>query len=73
MQEHSNEFLISLLEQFQDEELEKPIAEMDTDLVLECSHLILKLRGIDYTPFTKEEINKKVATISENFYNKKFY
>lgn len=46
MQEHSNDFLISLFEQFQDEELEKPIAEMDTDLVLECSHLILKLRGL---------------------------
>ena len=63
MQEHSNEFLISLLEQFQDEELEKPIAEMDTDLVLECTHLILKLRGIDYTPLTEEEINDRVTKI----------
>lgn len=63
MQEHSNEFLISLLEQFQDEELEKPIAEMDTDLVLECTHLILKLRGIDYTPLTEEEINERVSKI----------
>lgn len=63
MQEHSNEFLISLLEQFQDEELEKPIAEMDTDLVLECTHLILKLRGIDYTPLTEEEINERVKKI----------
>lgn len=63
MQEHSNEFLISLLEQFQDEELEKSIAEMDTDLVLECSHLILKLRGIDYAPLTKDEINERVKKI----------
>lgn len=63
MQEHSNEFLISLLEQFQDEELEKPIAEMDTDLVSECTHLILKLRGIDYTPLTEEEINERVKKI----------
>lgn len=63
MQEHSNEFLISLLEQFQDEELEKPIAEMDTDLVIECSHLILNLRGIDYTPLTEEEINERVKKI----------
>ena len=63
MREHSNEFLISLLEQFQDEELEKPIAEMDTDLVLECTHLILKLRGIDYTPLTEEEINERVKKI----------
>ena len=63
MQEHSNEFLISLLEQFQDKELEKPIAEMDTDLVLECTHLILKLRGIDYTPLTEEEIKERVSKI----------
>ena len=63
MQEHSNEFLISLLEQFQDEELEKPIAEMDTDLVLECTHLILKLRGIDYTPLTQKEIDERIKNI----------
>ena len=63
MQEHSNDFLISLFEQFQDEELEKPIEEMDTDLVLECSHLILKLRGIDYTPLTEEEIKERVSKI----------
>lgn len=31
IQKHSNDFLIFLLEQLQDEELEKPIAEMDTD------------------------------------------
>ena len=36
---------------------------MDTDLVLECTHLILKLRGIDYTPLTEEEINERVAKI----------
>jgi hypothetical protein len=63
IQKHSNDFLIFLLEQLQDEELEKPIAEMDTDLVLECSHLILKLRGIDYTPLTKDEINERVKKI----------
>ena len=63
MQEHSNDFLISLFEQFQDEELEKPIEEMDTDLILECSHLILKLRGIDYTPLTEEEIKERVSKI----------
>ena len=63
MQKHSNGFLISLFEQFQDEELEKPIEEMDTDLIVECSHLILKLRGIDYTPLTEEEINERVKKI----------
>ena len=63
MQKHSNDFLISLFEQFQDEELEKPIEEMDTDLIVECSHLILKLRGIDYTPLTEEEINERVKKI----------
>lgn len=63
IQKHSNDFLIFLLEQLQDEELEKPIAEIDTDLVLECSHLILKLRGIDYTPLTKGEINERVKKI----------
>lgn len=63
MQKHSNDFLISLFEQFQDEELEKPIEEMDTDLIVECSHLILKLRGIDYTPLTEDEINERVSKI----------
>ena len=63
MQEHSNEFLISLLEQFQDEELEKPIAEMDTDLILECSHLIIELQNINYVPFTEKEIVERLSKI----------
>ena len=54
--------LIKILDKIQDKEVEKPIEKMNTDLILKCSRLILKLRGIDAT-LSEEEIRERVEKI----------
>ena len=54
--------LIKILNKIQDKEVEKPIEKMNTDLILGCSKLILKLRGID-SNLSEEEINERVEKI----------
>lgn len=54
--------IIKILNNIQDKEVEKPIEKMNTDLILRCTKLILKLRGIDAT-LSEEEINERVEKI----------
>ncbi len=54
--------LIKILDKIQDKETEKPIEKMNTDLILKCSRLILKLRGIDAT-LSEEEKHERVEKI----------
>lgn len=54
--------LIIILGKIRDKEAEKPIEKMNADLVIRCSKLILKLRGINST-LSEEEVRKRVDKI----------
>lgn len=56
--------IIKILNKIQDFEVEKPIEKMNTDLILKCSRLILKLRG--EKPLTEEEIKKRVEKMFQS-------
>lgn len=43
MTEHENNLLLTLLTKWQEEETDKAL-QMDTDVVLNCTHLILELQ-----------------------------
>lgn len=55
-------FLIKILGEIRDKEAEKPVEKMNADLVIRCSRLILKLRGINST-LSEEEVRKRVEKI----------
>lgn len=54
--------LIKILDKIQEKEIEKPIEKMNTDLILKCSKLILKLRDIDVN-LSEEEISERISKI----------
>ena len=56
--------IIKILNKIQDFEVEKPIEKMNTDLIIKCSRLILKLRG--EKPLTEEEIKKRVEKMFQS-------